>query len=142
LDVTDGDTTDLDLIEETILEDARADGVLEIAYDKRFAGHLALHLQGAGITMVDTPQGYALNESITSVGKLIADVALAHGNQPILTWMMDNTVLRPGPNRQVRLDKEASKDKIDGAVGLVMANARRIAQLPDMPAEDPILVTA
>jgi phage terminase large subunit-like protein len=142
LTVTEGDTTDLDLVEETILEDARTDGLLEIAYDKRFANQLALHLQGAGLTMVDTPQGYALNESIKAVSKVIADVELAHGNHLILTWMMDNAVLRTGRNREVRLDKDAAKEKIDGAVALVMANARRIAQVHELPADDPELVVA
>lgn len=140
LEVTDGDTTDVDLIEEAVLEDARTDGVLEIAYDKRFAHQLALHLQGAGLTMVDTPQGFALNESIKSVAKLIADVAIAHGNHLIMTWMMDNTVTREGRYKQIRLDKDAAKEKIDGPSALVMANARRIAQPPEVPAEDPDLI--
>jgi phage terminase large subunit-like protein len=128
LTVTDGDTTDVDLIEDTIIEDARRDGVIEIAYDKRFAGQLALHLQGAGLTMIDTPQGFALNESIKSVAKLIADLEIAHGNNLIMTWMMDNTVLRNGRNKEVRIDKDTAKEKIDGPSALVMANARRIAQ--------------
>jgi phage terminase large subunit-like protein len=128
LTVTEGDTTDDDLIEEQVLEDCRADGVLEVGYDKRFAHQLALHLQGAGLTAIDTPQGYALNESIRSVQKAIADLELAHGKNLIMTWMMDNSVLRHGRNKQVRLDKDAAKDKIDGPSALVIANARRIAQ--------------
>jgi phage terminase large subunit-like protein len=142
LEITEGDTTDLDQIEDAVLEDSRTDGVLEIAYDKRFANQLALHLQGAGITMVDTPQGYALNESIKSVSKLIADIELAHGNNLIMTWMMDNTVLRTGRYKQVRLDKDAAREKIDGPSALVMANARRIAQPPDLQPEDPDLLVA
>jgi len=128
LEVTEGDTTDLDLIEEAVLEDARNDGVLEIAYDKQFAGQLALHLQGAGLTMVDTHQGFALNEAIVSLSKRIADLELAHGNNLIMTWMMDNTVLRPGRNKVVRLDKEAAKEKIDGPSALVMALDRVVRQ--------------
>jgi phage terminase large subunit-like protein len=127
LTVTEGNTTDLDVIEAQILADARVDGVTEIAYDKRFAQQLALHLQGAGLTMIDTPQGYALNEAIRSVSKVIADGQFAHGGHAILTWMMDNAVLRHGRNQEVRLDKDAAKDKIDGAAALVMANARRIS---------------
>jgi phage terminase large subunit-like protein len=142
LTLTEGDTTDLDLIEATILDDAREDGVIEIAYDKRFAQQLALHLQGAGLTMVDTPQGYALNEAILSLAKLIVDVGLRPGHDLILAWMMDNSVLRHGRNKEVRLDKDAAKDKIDGAVALVMANARRIVGVPDQPADDPDLVIA
>jgi phage terminase large subunit-like protein len=138
LEVTEGDTTDLDLIEEAVLEDARNSGVIEIAYDKRFAQQLALHLQGGGVTMVDTPQGFALNEAIKSVSKLIADVELAHGNNLIMAWMMDNTVLRPGRNKEVRLDKEAAKEKIDGPSALVMARsvAIRQPQTPTYSAED------
>jgi phage terminase large subunit-like protein len=128
LEVTDGDTTDVDLIEEQILEDCRRDSVLEVGYDKRFAHQLALHLQGAGVRVIDTPQGYALNEAIKSLSKAITDVKIAHGNHAILTWMMDNSVLRQGRNHEVRLDKDAAKEKIDGASALVMANARRIAQ--------------
>jgi len=133
LELTEGDTTDLDLIEAAVLADARASGVRVIGFDKRFANQLALHLQGAGLQMVDTPQGFALNEAIRSVAKLIADGQLAHGDHAILTWMMDNTVLRHGRNQEVRLDKDAAKDKIDGPSALVMANARRIAQ-PVVPA--------
>jgi phage terminase large subunit-like protein len=133
LEITDGDTTDPDRIEDAILEDARRDGVREIGYDKRFAHQLALHLQGAGLTMIDTPQGFALNEAIKNVAKLIADTTIVHGSHLILTWMMDNAVLRQGRNQEVRLDKEAAKDKIDGAVALVMANARRIVK-PAAPA--------
>jgi phage terminase large subunit-like protein len=93
--------------------------------------------------MVDTPQGYALNESIRSMQKVITDGQCAHGNHLIMTWMMDNAVLRHGPHKQVRLDKEVSKEKIDGPSALIMANARRIAQPPDQPpAEDPELVVA
>jgi len=140
LTVTDGDTTDDDLIEETVLEDCRTDGVLEVAYDKRFAHQMALHLQGADITVVDTPQGYALNESIKNLAKLVADQAVAHNDNLILTWMMDNTVLRNGTNKQVRLDKDAAKEKIDGPSAIVMANARRIAVPPEAPVEDPDLL--
>jgi phage terminase large subunit-like protein len=132
LTVTEGDTTDDDLIEETVLEDCRTDGVLKVGYDKRFAHTIALHLQGAGINIFDVPQGYALNESIRSVSKLIADVRLAHGGNAVQTWMMDNTVLRHGRNKEVRLDKEAAKEKIDGPSALVMANAVRL-----VPAEQP-----
>jgi phage terminase large subunit-like protein len=128
LEITEGDTTDLDRIEDAILEDARRDGVREIGFDKRFANHLAQHLQGAGLTMIDAPQGFALNEAIKNLAKLIADTTIVHGSHLILTWMMDNAVLRQGRNQEVRLDKEAAKDKIDGAVALVMANARRIVK--------------
>jgi len=130
LDVTEGDTTDYDVVEAVVLADARASGCREIAYDKRFAAQLALHLQGAGLTMVDTAQGFGLNEAIRSVQKLVADGAVVHGNHPILGWMMDNAVLRTGRNGEVRIDKDEAREKIDGAVAFVMAEDRRIHRPP------------
>lgn len=132
LELTEGDTTDLDLIEQAVIDDARASGVIEIAYDKRFAQQLALHLQGAGLAVVDTPQGFALNESIKSLSKAIADGRIRHGGNRLLAWQMDNTILRTGRNNEQRLAKEDSKDKIDGPSAIVMANARRIVQ-PEPP---------
>lgn len=140
LEVTDGDTADIDLIEETVMDDCRTDSVLEVAYDKRFANQLALHLQAAGIKIADTPQGFGLNEAIVNTSKLIADVKIAHGNNLIQTWMMDNTVLKKGRYKEVRLDKEASKDKIDGPSALVMANSRRIAKVPVQEAKYQLMV--
>lgn len=141
LSVTEGNTTDLDLIEETIAADARADGVRAIAFDKRFANQLAQHLQDwFGLTMIDTPQGYALNEAIRSVSTLIADGKLAHGGHAIMTWMMDNCVLRHGRQQEVRLDKDAAKEKIDGPCALVMANALRISAGAAPPAYQMVMI--
>lgn len=126
LTVTDGNTTDLPLVEATILDDARESGVVEIGYDKRFAQHMAQNLTGAGLTMVDAPQGFGLNEAIKSFSKAIADGVVRHGHNRLLTWQMDNTVLRAGRDGAQRLDKESAREKIDGPSALVMANARRI----------------
>jgi phage terminase large subunit-like protein len=127
LTVTEGDITDYDLVEEAILDDARTDGVKEIGYDKRFAQQMALHLQGADITMVDTPQGFGLNEALKTFNEWVVACVLLHGGDIVLNWMADNTIVRHGPNQSIRLDKEESKEKIDGISAAVTAAARVIA---------------
>ena len=62
LEVTAGNTTDYDQVEEAVAADCLEWGVREFAYDKRFAEQMSQHLQGHGITMVNTPQGFGLNE--------------------------------------------------------------------------------
>jgi phage terminase large subunit-like protein len=126
LEVTTGDTTDLDLVERTIVRDCQASNVRELGFDKRFADHLAQHLQGAGILAVDTPQGFALNEAIRQVGAWVVTGHLAHNGDAILGWMADNTVVHAGQNNEIRLDKRAAKEKIDGIAALVMAAARAL----------------
>jgi phage terminase large subunit-like protein len=126
--VTDGDTADLDRIEDEVRELCAAHGVRAVAFDKRFASQLALHLQGAGVTMVDTPQGFQLNEALRKVSSTVADGALCHGNDPVLAWMASNAQVRTGWNGELRLDKERSADKIDGIAALTMAFSRVLAQ--------------
>jgi len=140
LTVTEGDTTDLDLVEQTVIDDCRDSGVLQVAYDKRFAQQLALHIEGAGITCVDTPQGFWLNEAIRKVAAWVVRGELCHGDNEILGWMADNAVIVTGRQGDYRIDKQRAKEKIDGIAALVMAASRTIDA--QQPAEDPKLVTA
>ncbi len=130
LEVTEGDITDFNVIQDAVEADCLRDGVLECAYDKRFAQQMALNLQGAGITMVDTPQGFQLNEAIKYLGELVTSLALLHGNNPLLSWSASNVVVRHGRNKEVRLDKEKATEKIDPIAALVMALSRAIAHAP------------
>jgi phage terminase large subunit-like protein len=141
LELTEGTTTDEVTIEAAVLEEARASGVIEIGFDKRFANRIAQNLMAEDLTMVDTPQGFWLNEPIRRVSKLVADGKFAHGGNAVLTHQAGVAVLRKGPNNTVRLDKEASKDKIDGLSAVTMALSRMIAEPPESD-EAPVLVTA
>jgi phage terminase large subunit-like protein len=130
LTVTEGDTTDMDEVERTVIEDCRKSGVLEMAYDKRFAQQLALHVQAAGVTIIDTPQGFFLNEAIRKVIAWVVRGELCHNHDAILGWMADNAVVITGTRGDYRLAKEKAKEKIDGIVALTMAASRTIEEKP------------
>ncbi len=51
---------------------------------------------------------------------------VAHGGHPVLRWMMDNIYIRTDPAGNIKLGKEKSSEKIDGAVATVMALDRAI----------------
>ena len=46
---------------------------------------------------------------------------LNHGGHPVLRWNMDNVFVRTDPAGNLKIDKEKSTEKVDGAVALVMA---------------------
>ena len=46
---------------------------------------------------------------------------LNHGGHPVLRWNMDNAFVRTDPAGNLKIDKEKSTEKVDGAVALVMA---------------------
>jgi phage terminase large subunit-like protein len=56
---------------------------------------------------------------------------LVHGGHPVLKWMMDNIYVRIDPAGNIKLDKEKSTEKIDGAVALIMALDRAIRYLTE-----------
>lgn len=138
LEITDGDTTDYDIVEAAVLADCQASAVRQVAYDKRFAEQLSQHLQGAGIIMFDQPQGFQLNEAIRRKSELIATSDLCHGDNEILTWMADNYITRTGIRGDLRPDKEKASEKIDGQVALDMALAVWVRH----PVERPVTVLA
>ena len=141
--VTEGDITDYDQVEREVADLARASGIREIAYDKRFAQQMALHLEGQGLTMVDTPQGYELNEALQKLAGLVIDGLLCHDSHPILTWMANNAMVRHGQRQDIRLDKAKTGDKkIDGIAALTMALSRAIVHPGASVYESRGLVTA
>ncbi len=42
-------------------------------------------------------------------------------DNPVLRWNMDNAFVRTDPAGNLKIDKEKSTEKVDGAVALVMA---------------------
>lgn len=128
LNVTEGDETDYGQVETFIGDACREHGVIECAFDKRFSHQMAQNLQGIGITMVDTPQGFQLNEALRKLTGLLSSGLLSHGDHPVLSWMASNAVVRHGRFKEVRLDKEKAADKIDGISALTMALDRLVRQ--------------
>jgi phage terminase large subunit-like protein len=126
LTITDGNQADFDLIEADTLEACRAWGVRELAYDKRFAGHLAQHLEAAGVVCVDTPQGYGLNAGLREVSRRVKSQLLAHDGRELFAWHVDNAATRTGREKQIRLDKDSPGDKMDLVAALVMAGCRAL----------------
>jgi phage terminase large subunit-like protein len=129
--VTQGNVTDLDLVEAEVAELCQQYAVREVAYDRRFASQLAQHLQGHGVAMIDQAQGYQLNEALRKLLELLQSGRLCHGGDPVLDWMAGNMVVRQGQQGELRPDKERATEKIDGIVALAMALERVIRQPRD-----------
>jgi phage terminase large subunit-like protein len=78
--------------------------------------------------MIDTPQGFQLNEPLTRLLELVVSGNFCHGSHPILTWMASHAVVRHGRLGEQRLDKESAGEKIDGISAAVMMLDRVVRQ--------------
>ena len=111
---TEGNTTDFKFIEAEILELATRFNILEIAYDRTFAGELVRNLQDEGITMVEFGQGFiSMGPAAAEFMRLLIGRTLRHGGNPVATWCASNVSVRRDPAGNEKPDKERSTERID-----------------------------
>ena len=75
--------------------------------------------------MVEFRQSYHnFAEPTKAFERILVSEKLEHGGNPVLRWMASNVTVREDPAGNIRPDKGASSDKIDGIVAGIMALAR------------------
>lgn len=95
-----------------------------IAFDRHRIDDLTRELEDeeADVDLVPHGQGFIdMSPSIEALEDMLLDVKLRHGNNPVLTWNIANTVVRKDPAANRKFDKKTSKGRIDGAQALAMA---------------------
>jgi phage terminase large subunit-like protein len=126
---TPGSVIDYDFIQAQIDSDAQAYDIQEVAFDRWGATKIQTDLmeKGGEDWLVQFGQGYvSMSPPMKELERLILEHKLAHGNNPVLTWMANNLVVRQDPAGNLKPDKEKSIEKIDGMVALVMSLDRAL----------------
>lgn len=101
--------------------------IKEIAFDRWGAVQMVQNLEGMGFTVVPFGQGFKdMSPPTKELMKLVLERKIAHGGNVPLRWMMDNVYVRTDPAGNIKMDKEKSTERIDGAVATVMALDRAI----------------
>ena len=71
--------------------------------------------------LVKFGQGFqSMSPAMRDLERLMLGHRLAHGNNPVLTWMADNLVVATDAAANIKPDKEHSIERIDGMVALIM----------------------
>lgn len=121
---TPGNVIDYDWILDQIYEDASTFDLKELAFDRWGATKIQTELMElfGEEFLVQFGQGFvSMSAPMKELEKLILGHQMAHGNNPVLTWMADNLVAREDPAGNIKPDKEKSTEKVDGMVALIMA---------------------
>lgn len=127
LETTEGNVIHYAWIEKAIERLGERYNIREIAYDRWGATQMVQNLEGMGFTVVPFGQGFRdMSPPTKELMRLVLEQQIAHGNNPVLSWMMDNVYVRQDPAGNIKMDKEKSTEKIDGAVAMVMALDRAI----------------
>ena len=127
---TEGARTDFRVVEDDIKAINEVTPIKELAFDPREAGYLIADIQEwASFECVEIVQGPAhMSEPMKELEAVVHDNKLRHNGDPILTWMVSNTVKKQGRGggsvKYYYPTKEKDDQKIDGLVALVMALSR------------------
>lgn len=125
--VTPGARTDYREIEKDIRTFASSHAVQELAFDPKEASYLIENIQlWAGFPCTEISQGPALmSEPMKEMEALVQAGDLVHDGDPVLHWMMGNTVKKEarggGVVKYYYPTKERDNLKIDGVVAGIMA---------------------
>ena len=127
LETTEGNVVHYGYIEQFIGKLGERFNIKEIAFDRWGAVQMTQNLENMGFTVVPFGQGFAsMSPPTKELMKLTLEQKIAHGGNPVLSWMMDNVTVRTDPAGNIKADKEKSTEKIDGAVATIMALDRAI----------------
>lgn len=149
LDATDGCEVDYREILEAAKEANLDTPAIESPIDPHGAANLSHQLDDEGLMPITTVQNYTnMSDPMKELEAAIAAGRFHHDGHPIMTWCIGNVVGKhlPGNDDIVRPIKQGDHNKIDGAVALIMAigramaNAQADGSILDSITDDDILV--
>ena len=127
LETTEGNVVHYGYIEKFIEKLGERFNIREIAFDRWGAIQMVQNLENMGFTVIPFGQGFKdMSPPTKELMKLTLEQKIAHSGHPVLRWMMDNVCAKSDPAGNIKMDKEKSTERIDGAVATVMALDRAI----------------
>lgn len=127
--VTDGDVTDFNVIAEDMRKYCRDFDMQEIAYDPALSSYFARTLIDEGLPLVEiTQRAMFFTPPLIQVENLVLEKKLRFDGNPVMTWMVSNLVVKVSKFNELRAPtKERPENKIDGAIAMLMALGRAMA---------------
>ena len=149
---TPGASVDYNFILERLSQLGQDFDLLEVAYDKWGASKLVNDLIDAGFELENVKHAprhliqFAQNISSMSgptkeFEKMVISREIEHDNNPVMNWNLSNTVIRFDASGNMKPDKAASTEKIDGVVSAIMALDRAVGDEGGSIYEDRSLLT-
>ncbi len=119
---TNGDVTDYNFIKQKILDLGKEYLIQSICYDRFNASQMVIDLTHENVPMEPFGQGFvSMSAPSKQLESLILGKEIIHDNNPVLKWMIANTVMEEDAAGNIKPSKKKSSEKIDGTVALVMA---------------------
>jgi phage terminase large subunit-like protein len=107
---TEGSVVHYDRVEEFIISLSRKFEIREIAMDDWNGQATAQHLTEKGLTMIAFRQGFkSMNEPTKELMNHILEKKITHNGNDVLTWNLENLIVKTDPAGNVKPDKEKAR---------------------------------
>jgi phage terminase large subunit-like protein len=128
--VNEGNLTDFDVIADDMRADCKRQDIQEFAFDPALSMYFAGKLIEEGLPLVEIAQRSTFfTQVLIQVMNLVLAGKLKHDDNPAMNWMISNLVVKVSKfNELMAPVKERPENKIDGAIALLMALGRALAQ--------------
>lgn len=125
INTTDGNVVHYGKIEQCIDELGKKFNIKEIAFDRWGATQMVQNLEALGFEVVAFGQGFKdMSPPTNDLMRMVLTREIAHNGHPVLRWNMDNIFIKQDDAGNIKISKEKSTEKVDGAVATVMALSR------------------
>jgi phage terminase large subunit-like protein len=119
---TGGSVVDYGVVEDYIADLAERYRVEAIAIDRWNSTATTTRLMEQGLPVIRFGQGTAsMSPACKELERLLLARQLYHTGCPVLRWNLSNVALEQNAAGDIKPNKARSKEKIDGAVALIMA---------------------
>ena len=120
--VLQGETLDYNIIKQSLEADDELYSIKRLAYDPWNATQFILDLLHDGWKCEKFRQGFgSYTAPMKEFDRMIRDQVLVHYGNEVLTWMTGNLVPEYDVNKNIRPNKKASKEAIEGLLCAIMA---------------------
>lgn len=125
---TPGNMISLEQIQEDVIESDSMTPIREVAKDPWGGHQLGANLQEVGLTVVDIPQQVRyLSDPMKEISALVDSGRFHHDGNPCYVWQMSNVEVKEDRNDNVFPRKSRASNKIDAAIGTIVAMNRALA---------------
>lgn len=119
-----GRTIDYRWVAKQIIDISKRYELVNIGFDRWRIDDLVRELDELGYEFEMTPVGQGfkdMNPCVEILEDVVSDEVLHHGDHPVMTWNISNTVIMRDPAGSRKFAKNKSRGRIDGTVALAMA---------------------
>jgi phage terminase large subunit-like protein len=121
LQVTEGDVTDFDVIEEELLQAMTEYEVAEVPFDPYQATQLSTHMLEEGLPMIEVGATVRnFSEPMKHFEALVMAGKFHFDGDPVFVWMVSNVVCHVDKKDNIYPNKETEHNKIDGVIAVLM----------------------